>query len=81
MRRALQALDEEDAQMDALLLWIGRLAGLLGAAATAVAFGVRAAGVWHLGSVPVGSLLLAGIALTSLGALAYVAAIAERSTR
>lgn len=67
--------------MDALLLWIGRLAGLLGAAATVVAFGARAAGVWHLGNLQIGSLLLAGIALTSLGALAYVAMLAERSTR
>jgi hypothetical protein len=67
--------------MELLLLWIGRLAGLVGALATCVAFGARAAGVWHLGSVPIGSLLQAGIALTSLGALAYVAGIAERSHR
>jgi hypothetical protein len=67
--------------VEPLLLWIGRLAGIGGALATLVAFGARAAGVWHLGSLQIGSLLQAGIALTSLGALAYVAVIAERSAR
>lgn len=67
--------------MHALLLWIGRLAGLVGAAAIVVAFAARLAGQWHLGNLQVGSLLQAGIAMTALGALAYVASIAERPPR
>ncbi len=67
--------------MQTLLLWIARLAGVVGAAATLVAFGARASGTWHLGNVPVGSLLQAGVATMVLGVLAYVAVLAERSTR
>ena len=61
-----------------LLLWIGRLAGLLGIAATAAAVLLRASGVWHVGGLPLGTLLQAGIAALACGAWAYAAAIAER---
>lgn len=67
--------------MEQLLLWVARIAGGVGALATVVAFAARAAGQWHLGSWQVGSLLQAGIALTSLAALAYVAVVAERRAR
>jgi hypothetical protein len=63
--------------MSQLLLWIGRLAGLVGALATGCAVVVRASGTYHLGSMQLGTLLNAGIAAMVLGALAYAAALAE----
>jgi hypothetical protein len=64
--------------MSDLLLWIGRLAGLLGVLVCAVAFAARAASVWRLGSFQVGAVLQAGLTFMLIGALAYVAYIAER---
>lgn len=63
-----------------LLIWIGRIAGLTGAALLACAVLARATGVWHVGNMQIGTLLSAGVAAMVLGALAYAAAIAERST-
>jgi hypothetical protein len=64
--------------MSNLLIWIGRIAGLAGAALLACAVLTRAMGLWHLGSMQVGTLLSAGVAAMVLGGLAYAAAIAER---
>jgi hypothetical protein len=64
--------------MTELLLWLGRLAGLLGLAAVGAALALRAAGVWHLGSVQIGTLLQGGIAALACGAWAYAASLAER---
>lgn len=61
-----------------LLLWIGRIAGLLGIAAACVAVVLRASGAWHVGGLQLGTLLLAGIAAMACGAWAYAASIAER---
>ncbi|HMO47431.1 MAG TPA: hypothetical protein PKB14_15530 [Rubrivivax sp.] len=61
-----------------LLLWIGRLAGLLGLAATAVAVALRVSGTWHVGGLQLGTLLQAGIAALACGAWAYAASLAER---
>jgi hypothetical protein len=61
-----------------LLLWIGRIAGLLGIAAAAAAVLLRASGVWHVGGLQLGTLLQAGIAALACGAWAYAAAVAER---
>lgn len=61
-----------------LLLWIGRIAGLLGLAATGTAVLVRASGTWVVGGLQVGTLLQLGIAALACGAWAYAAASAER---
>lgn len=61
-----------------LLLWLGRLAGLLGLDAAGAALALRAAGVWHVGSVQIGTLLQGGIAALACGAWAYAASLAER---
>jgi hypothetical protein len=63
--------------MSQLLIWIGRLAGLVGAGAAGCAVVVRASGAYHLGSMQLGTLLNAGVAAMVLGALAYAAAMAE----
>jgi len=63
--------------MSQLLIWIGRLAGLVGFGATACAVVVRASGSYHLGSMQLGTLLNAGTAAMVLGVLAYAAAMAE----
>ena len=64
--------------MSDLLLWAGRLAGVLGVVVCAAAFVARATNVWHVGSFQVGAVLQAGMAFMLLGALSYVAYIAER---
>jgi hypothetical protein len=64
-------------QMENVLLWIGRAAGIVGVLTCAIAVASRVAGSWHLGSYSVGTLLLGGMAAMLLACLAYVAAIAE----
>lgn len=61
-----------------LLLWIARLCGALGAVLAVVAVLCRALGLFWLGGLQTGTLLLGGIAAMTLGVLAYVAVIAER---
>jgi hypothetical protein len=82
MRRSVvtwfaQSRNTEDLMMGQLLIWTGRLAGLIGVGASGCAVVVRASGAYHLGSMQLGTLLNAGIAAMVLGALAYAAAIAE----
>jgi hypothetical protein len=67
--------------MSSLLLWVGRLAGLVGFALAAFSVLVRLTGAWHVGSYSVGTLLMGGIAAMVLGTLAYAAAAAERRER
>jgi hypothetical protein len=64
--------------MTRLLMWVGRLCGLLGVALLLLAIGFRAGGQWHLGSLSVGSVLQGAVAVMVVGCLAYVAALAER---
>ena len=64
--------------MNTVLIWIGRLAGLVGVAAVVCAVVLRAAGHWHVGSLQIGTLLNGGVAALALGAWAYAASIAER---
>ena len=66
--------------MQALLLWIGRLAGVIGVIVCAGAFFARLGGTWTLGSFQVGAVLQAGMAGMLLGCLAYCASLAERSS-
>jgi hypothetical protein len=67
--------------MENLLLWIGRLAGLIGVLICAVAFAARVNGTWTLGGFQVGTLLQAGMAAMILACLAYCANFAERARK
>jgi hypothetical protein len=71
-------LPRQGEAMNILLIWIGRLAGLLGLAAISCAVVLRAMGIWHFGSLQIGTLMNAGVAAMVLGAWAYSASIAER---
>jgi len=64
--------------MHVFLLWIGRLAGLVGVLLTAVALVVRLTGSYELGSFQVLTVLQAGTAAMVLACLGYVASSAER---
>ena len=64
--------------MQALLIWIGRVAGITGVALIGVAIAARLSGAYWLGGFQAGTLLLAGMAATLLACLAYVATLAER---
>jgi hypothetical protein len=64
--------------MRALLIWIGRVAGIIGIAVIGVAIAARLGGAHWLGGFQVGTLLQAGMAATLLACLGYVAALAER---
>lgn len=63
-----------------LLLWIARLSGAIGALLSVVAVVCRASGLFWLGGMQAGTLLLAGIGAMTLGVLAYVALMAERGS-
>lgn len=67
--------------MQALLMWIGRLAGIVGVVVVGVAVVGRLYSVYRLGGFEVGTLLHAGMAATLIGCLGYVAALAERTQR
>jgi hypothetical protein len=67
--------------MENLLLWIGRLAGLVGIVVCAAAVGARVTATWTLGGVPVGTLFQAGMAVMILACLAYSADLAERARK
>ena len=64
--------------MEKLLLWIGRLGGIVGAILCAVALVARLRGVYNVAGFQVGTFLLAGVAAMLVGCLGYLAAIAER---
>jgi hypothetical protein len=61
-----------------MLIWIGRIAGVVGVLVGIGAVVARAMGLWHVGRMSSGTLLLAGVAAMVVGILAYVAALAER---
>ncbi|MEO7854829.1 MAG: hypothetical protein ABIR94_21660 [Rubrivivax sp.] len=64
--------------MNPMLMWTGRVAGCVGAITACAAVLMRAAGMWHVGSLQIGTVLQAGLAAMVLATLAYVAAMAER---
>jgi hypothetical protein len=72
---------EEETRMVDLLLWIGRLAGLLGFVVCAAAIAARVTGNWYLYGVPIGSLLQVGMAAMILACLGYAASLAERARK
>jgi hypothetical protein len=64
--------------MSNLLIFIARLAGLLGVVLVAASVGARLLGIFFIGTLQVGTLFQASIASMVLGTLAYAAAVAER---
>ena len=64
--------------MHVLLLWIGRLAGSVGAVLSAMAIATRFAGSYQLGSFEALTVLEAGTSAMVAGCLAYVTLLAEQ---
>ena len=64
--------------MHGMLLWIGRVAGLLGVGLSVVAGAARLSGSYQLGNFQALTLLDAGTAAMVMGCLAYLASLAER---
>ena len=62
-----------------LLMWVGRLAGLVGMLMTLAAVTARLGGAYQLGSFDASTVLTAGIAAMVAGCLAYVASVAEQA--
>ena len=62
--------------MDSLLLWVARLAGIVGVLLGAYAVVVRLQGSYMVGGFQTGTLLLGAIAGMTLGTLCYAASIA-----
>ena len=60
------------------LLWVGRLAGLLGVLVCVVAITGRMGGTWGIFYFQIGTIFQAGIALMVLGCLGYLALLARR---
>lgn len=60
------------------LLWVGRLAGLLGVLICAVAVVGRLQGIFGIMYFQIGTVLQAGTATMVLGCLAYLALLARR---
>ena len=58
--------------METTLLWIGRLAGLLGMIACLIAVGIRLTGAYWIGGLQAGTLFLAGVAAMTFGCLALL---------
>lgn len=67
--------------MNALLLWMGRLAGLAGLALCLVSLGARLAGNFWLGGFQAGTVLQGGIAAMAFACLAFLAWLVEDARR
>lgn len=65
-------------QLQKFLLWVGRLAGLLGVLVCAVAVVARLSGSYQLLGFQVGTVMQAGVAAMVLGCLGYLALLARR---
>jgi hypothetical protein len=63
--------------MHELLVWIARAAAIGGIGTMLLAVGGRLGGAYWLAGFQVGTILQAGMALTLVGCLGYVAALAE----
>lgn len=66
--------------METSLLWIGRLAGLVGVLLSLIAVGARLTGAFWIGGFQAGTLLQAGIAAMILGCLAHLVVLTARLT-
>jgi len=65
--------------METVLLWIGRLAGVVGVLACLIAVGMRLTGAFWIGGLQTGTLLLAGAAAMVLGCLAHLVVLTSRT--
>jgi len=63
--------------MHGLLVWIARVAAIGGIGMMLLAAGGRLGGVYWLASFQIGTILQAGMAMTLVGCLGYVAALVE----
>lgn len=68
-------------QLQTFLLWVGRLAGLLGVLVCAVAVVARLSGSYELMGFQSGTVMQAGVAVMVLGCLGYLALLVRRSKR
>jgi hypothetical protein len=66
--------------MNGMLMWIGRLVGLLGVGLSVVAIAARLVGSYQLGNFQALTVLEAGTAAMVMGCLAYIASLAERNS-
>ena len=64
--------------MDDFLLWVGRLAGMVGVLISAIAGATRGAGVYALGNFQAGTLLLVGMAAMIAGCLCFLTVLTNR---
>jgi hypothetical protein len=60
------------------LLWVGRLAGLLGVLICAATIGARLGGTFNVMNFQIGTVFQAGVAMMVLGCLGYLALLARR---
>jgi hypothetical protein len=67
--------------MEALLLWIGRVAGISGAVVCGLAGGIRLTGQHWFGGFQLATLLEAGMALMVLACLCFLTLLTDRSMR
>lgn len=67
--------------MDMLLLWVARIAGVVGVALYVTAFATRASGLHWVGGMQAGTLLNLGAATMVLGCLCYLARLVETQGR
>lgn len=64
--------------MKSMLLWIGRVAGLLGLFLCVAGVSLRIGGKFFVGEFPVGTLFIGGVAAMVLGCLALLYWLVER---
>ena len=76
--RSLPPETVHERAMQGLLIWVGRLAGIVGVLVVVAAVVERLLGVYRLGGLGVGTILEAGMASILIGCLGYLAALAER---
>ena len=63
--------------MESLLVWVGRLGGVVGVLLSVGAVLLRFRSVYNFAGFQIGTLLLAGIACMVVGCLGYLAAMVE----
>lgn len=63
--------------MQGVLLWIGRLAGILGVVLVVAAVLIRVSGRFFVGGFQLGTVLQAGMAMLLVAGLAYLIVLVE----
>ena len=64
--------------MENIVIWIGRLGGLVGVLMCVAALALRAGGDYWLGGIQLGTLLQGGIAAMVLACLCHLVVLTER---